>query len=187
MATLTEMVKYDVAGGRALLYVEIPVSRALEGPFLVSGSARPFLWVRKFPNGIVRAHPRKVPWAFLFRGAVEEIARKASEEGWGNVHPPTAEGVEEAFGRLREYEIPEPFEFLYGTGLPEDLLPEKAEEVSWVPKGWALVAPMDRAFLGTTLDMLGDRRALVIHNASRGVSVLRPEPSQEEPDPFEEG
>jgi len=43
-----------------------------------------------------------------------------------------------------------------------------------VPDGWATILPMDRAFVGTTIDFGEGQHALLVHNASRGVGVLLP-------------
>tara|TARA_R110000824_G_scaffold151258_1_gene322228 strand:- start:1234 stop:1791 length:558 start_codon:yes stop_codon:yes gene_type:complete len=181
MATLTEMVAYKPPGNRTLLYIEVPVSPGLEGPFMVSGSKRPFLWVRKFPTGIVRAAVRKVPWEFLFREALESIRQKCFDEEWGNWQPVTPQGVKNALAHLEEYDLPRPYDALHGVGFDTSLFPEGLTivEAVWVPAGWAVILPEDRAFVGTTFDMNGGHRAMVVHNASRGLAVLSPNPESQ--------
>lgn len=191
VATLTEMAPYRMGEGRTLLYIEVPVSAALDGPFLVTGSKAPFLWVRKFPTNFVRAAVRRIPWEFLHREALEHAAARAQEAEWGNCLPPTPEGLRAALAHFEDYQIPKPYEFLYGDGFDKTILQGVedvvAQEVTWVPTGWGVLLPEDRAYLGTTFDLGTGNRALVLHNASRGMCILRPPaeaaPPAEEPPP----
>jgi len=190
MAVLTEMIASS-EGDRTPLLLEVPVSRALDGPFLVS-STKGFIWVAdKFPNGHIRAAVRKVPWGFLFREAIVMVAAMSEKRQWGNFQPPTPEGVRSAIGHLIEYDVPAPLEVLYGANFDlsileggKKLLPEGIPryEETWVPEGWAVVVPEDRSFVGTTVDFGEGQRACVIHNASRGLSIIAPSlptPSEE--------
>lgn len=192
MATLTEMAPYRTGEGRTLLYIEVPIPPALEGPFLVTGAKAPFLWVRKFPTNFVRAAVRRIPWEFLHREALEHAAERALAAEWGNCLPPTAEGLQAALAHFEEYQIPKPYEFLYGDGFDKTMLQGiediSAQEVTWVPTGWGVLLPEDRAYLGTTFDLGVGNRALVLHNASRGICILRPPPPapSEAPPPEEE-
>lgn len=175
VGALTEVI-FAKRGGRTPLMVEIPVHQALDGPFLVT-SSQDFLWMSgKFPNGTLRAAVREVPWDFLFRDAVQRVAVMSEHQGWGNFLPPDSWGVEVGVSRLEEYEIPGPYEVLYGKGFDEDLLPDEMvrhEEV-WVPEGWAIMLPANRGYVGTTLDFRDGQIALLLHNASRGMVVLAP-------------
>ena len=176
MAVLTEMIAFK-GGNRTPLMIELPIHKALSGPFLVS-SSKGFIWIGgRFPNGTVRAAVRQIPWGFLFRDAVKKVAVMSDEMGWGNFHPPGAEGFRACVEHLEEYDIPEPFEVVYGKGFDPSVIPDEIsrKEDIWVPEGWALVLPEDRSFLGTTVDFRDGQRALVLHNPSRGIAIMAPE------------
>jgi hypothetical protein len=153
--------------------LEVPLSRELDGPFLVS-SSKGFIWIAdKFPSGVVRVAPRHAPVLFLFREALYEIAKMSRENEWGSFHPPTLKGVKAAVDHLAGYEFEE-VEVLYGEGFNTALLPKELprhEEV-WVPKNWAVVLPTEKAYVGTAFDFATGQAALVVHNASRGVGII---------------
>jgi hypothetical protein len=161
---------------RVPLLMEVPVSRALDGPFLVT-SSKDFLWVSNaFPNGMIRAAVRTVPLEFLFRDAILKVAEMSREKCWGSVHPPTSSGVSEALSHLEEYGLENPC-VLASSSFDRGLIPDDLPcyETNWVPENWAVVLPFDRTFVGTTFDFDENRFALVLHNASRGIAVVAPE------------
>ena len=156
------------------LLIEVPVQEELDGPFLVS-SGGAFLWVNdKFPTGNLRAAVRKAPREFLFREALERISEKSQALSWGSVNEPTKDGVEKTLSHLESYGFTE-VEVLCGDGFDSNLLPEgvQSSDEVWVPKGWAVVLPKDKAFVGTLFDFGQERHSIVIHNASRGVGIIR--------------
>ena len=162
------------------LIIEVPVAPGLDGPFLVSSSANLIWFSDKFPSGVVRAAVRRVPLEFLFREVVEKIKNQAEELEWGSVSPATEEGVLNAVGHLREYGF-ENLVILYDQDWPlaeydltDHLGSGNTVEVSWLPPGWAVVVPLDRAYLGTTFDFGEGKCATVIHNSSRGIAFSIP-------------
>jgi hypothetical protein len=178
---LTEMVTYP-SYKRQPLILKIPISPGLDGPYLVT-SSRDFLWVeRAMPGPEIRAAPRKIPLGFLFRDALYQIRAKSLELEWGNVLPPTAEGLQSALNFLEEYELPGDRHLLHGSRFPMEGIPlsVSAREEAWVPAGWAVLLPEDRGYLGTTIDFAGGVKAAAFHNPSRGIVILAPE---EDPDP----
>lgn len=171
---LTQVIR-SPTNKRVPLMVEVPIARNLDGPFLVS-STTGFLWVNdKFPSGVVRAAVRKVPPMFLFREAVQEVCEYSLEFGWGSVAPASLEGLQQAQGHLKEYGFGS-LSILHDPGwaLAGLKTPASAEEVSWLPAGWAIVVPADRAYLGTLLDFNEAKCALVLHNPSRGIAFSVP-------------
>jgi len=177
MTPFTQVVPHP-AGKRVPVMVEVPLAPELDGPFLIS-STSDLWWVEnKFPSGEVRAAVRKIPLEFLYRDALKKIAREADSRQWGSLQRPNPVGVAAAIRHLEDYGLHQ-LEVLYGEGFPQHLLPGELSTtvVSWVPRGWAVVVPVDRGFVGTALDFGGGRVALVVHNASRGVAVIAPEPT----------
>jgi hypothetical protein len=175
MALLTQVVK-RTDGNRRPLMLEVPVSRDLDGPFLVT-STRGVLWIAKtFPNGSVRIAVRTTGLSALFREIVRSIASESAENDWGSVQSPTEGGVKAAVEHLADYDFFD-VEVFYGDGFDPEIVDDDIpiHEVDWLPRGWAVALPADRAFVGTTLDFGGGQYASLIHNASRGVAVLVPE------------
>lgn len=170
---LTQIVTMD--GSRAPLMMEVPVSPDLDGPFLVT-SSRDLVWISKvFPNGTLRTAVRQVHRPDLFQAIVERIASLSQEREWGSVHPVSEEGMSRVVHHLADYDLLD-VEVLFSEGFDQGLIPEDIprQETSWVPDGWAVVVPVDRAFVGTTFDFGEGSYACLIHNASRGVGVLIP-------------
>lgn len=160
------------------LFIEVPISEGLEGPFLVT-STRSQIWLdNKFPSGIVRSAILRAPKEFIFRSCLIQIKEKAQNLAWGSVHPTTLEGFSAAKQHLDYYGLGE-LEIYFGEGFDQDVLPESvpAFEEVWVPSGWAVLLPKDKGFVGTLVDFGQERISLVIHNASRGVGLLVPEGS----------
>lgn len=167
---------YSSPSKKVPLLIEVPIPPGLDGPFLIS-SMKSYLWIdEQFSPGVVRAAVRKAPAEFLFREAVEKVAEKSKALSWGSLNTPSKEGVLSAIGHLSSYGLVS-IEVLYGEGFDLGLIPEgtpSSEEV-WVPAGWALVLPKDKSFVGTLFDFGQSRKALVIHNASRGIGLVIPE------------
>lgn len=162
-------------GNRIPLMMEVPVSRELDGPFLLC-SSKTLLWVEQaFPNSMVRTAIRVTNRKDLYEAAILFIEQKASAREWGNVLPSTREGVTSAFSHLAEYDIID-VEVAYGAGFDTSLLPEDVARVpaTWLPAGWAVVLPSDRSFLGTLFEYGGDQYGMVVHNAPRGIAIVKP-------------
>jgi hypothetical protein len=183
---LTQVLSMD-GGKKAPLMLEVPVSEELDGPFLVS-STQGVLWVEKLGSPSawsqslptpprltlrrIRAAVRKIPLHSLYREAVEKVAEKAQELGWGSYQPATRQGFLRAAAYLEEYGLPE-WEVLFGEGLGPSLFEDcQAMEVAWVPKNWALVVPRDRTYLGTAFDFGEGQTSLVLHNPSRAIAFV---------------
>lgn len=155
--------------GRTPLLVEVPVAPEVS-PYLVT-SSKSVTWVNEsYGNGCVRAAVREVGPDVLFREFIEAVAERSVEEGWGNVLPPTLEGLKRAAEHLSYYGFQKVEVLSSDLTLP----PTQFKRVGWVPSGWGLVVPADRDFVGTTLDFGKGRVASVIHNAARGIAILKP-------------
>lgn len=175
------------------LMQEFPVDPS-SYPYLVSASAKPFLWVER-PLRVVRAVIRKgqdVP--AIFQEVLEFLVQRAGECFYGNLFPCTDSGVLGALQYVSYYleggssEVVNPLyqlmEILVSPGSPwaggrESLnfngTVVSIQEASWVPESTVIVVPADRGFLGD-LHLYGDSSfAVVVHNPSRGVAVARGE------------
>lgn len=152
----------------------IPASSDPEsGPFLVT-SSRGLLWVEKaFRGGFLRVATRRSDPHDIYREMVEIIAEEGMGRDWGNVFPPTREGLLEALARFHHYELPNPV-LLYGEnfdiGISDSVDRIPAE---WVPEGWAVMVP-DREYVGTLFEVGDKHVGAISHNASRGVVIIRP-------------
>ncbi len=175
MVMLTEVMPYDM-GSKTPLMVEVQVNRDL-APYLVT-SSKSALWIdRPHPNSCVRAAVRAGDLEEHCQLLVQEIALKGDLEGWGNCHPLSAAGVEAAIEHLGYYGLSD-VEVLFSSATKTVGVPEGVPvgEALWVPPGWAVVVPVDRGFVGTTLCFKEDRLATVVHNAARAVAVLIGDP-----------
>jgi len=173
MVTLTQMIPYDL-GKKTPLLVEVPVDREL-APYLVS-SSKSALWIeRPHPNNCVRAAVTNHQGHA--KSLIEHIAIKGDAEEWGNCHPLSEKGVREALAHLQYYGFGD-VEVLFSPSTRDVGIPEgvPVREAPWVPKGWAVVVPVDRSFVGTTLCFKEGLFATVVHNAARGVAVLIGDP-----------
>lgn len=172
---LTQIVVMD--GSRKPMMMEVPVAPDPDlGPFLVT-STRDMVWISKaFPNGMVRTAVRDIPKKLLYRAILGKIVTRSRQEGWGSVQEPSADGVQAVIHHLADYDILD-VEVLYGDGFDTGLVPDdvRALFTDWVPEGWAVIVPVDRAFVGTTFEFGESSYATLIHNASRGVGVVATE------------
>ena len=162
-------------GKRTPMMMEVPVSRDLDGPFVMCSSKGLICVESPFASGNVRTAVRVLPKEVLFKILVPYLTELAVTREWGSVHPGTPEGVVAAFSHLADYDILD-VEVVHGAGfdlllLPEDIL---AVEASWMPEGCALVLPTDRSFLGTVFEFGSTQLGLVVHNAPRGVAFIKP-------------
>lgn len=174
MVSLTQILTLPPKGKTPLM-MEVQVDPDLDGPFLVS-SSKDFLWIAKvFPNGAIRAAVRSDTLTSLFEAATRRVAAQSKAAQWGSLHPPTKEGLVEVLAHLAAYELMA-VEILHAPEFNTDLLTFEIphHEVGWLPEGWALLVPIDRAFVGTAFDFGSGEYAVVLHNAPRGVGILAP-------------
>jgi hypothetical protein len=147
-----------VGKNRRPLFIEVPVPQE-SGPYLSSTSSA-VAWVeRPFPKtGSVRAALRQAAPTALFAEVVHATMQASEENEWGCV----VKTIAEAESRLAEYDFTD-----------YDVLDR--ENAPWLPEGVTHVfVPTDRKYLGTAFVCEGDWAAVVVHNASRGMSVVQP-------------
>ena len=154
----------------------IPASEADgAGPFLIT-SSKALMWVeRAFRGGFLRLGVRQTSPHDLFRGLVESVAERGSERGWGNVQPCSKEGMLEGLAHLHYYELSDPV-LLYGSDFDISIAPEGRPfrvPADWLPPTWVVLIPSDREFVGTSFLFREGHVGAVIHNASRGIVVLK--------------
>lgn len=147
-------------------------------PYLVSSSSS-FLWVEEpFEGKFVRAAVRTATPAEMFQQVLQAILARGREACWGNVHPFTLKGVQEALAHVESFELGD-LEVLMP---PESISPrpEWAEPAtlqypirftSWLSAPCAVVVPADREYVGVLFHLDARHTAAVVHNAARGVAV----------------
>lgn len=157
-------------GGKVPLMVEIPVEAEL-APFLVS-SSKDVLWVERSHQGHARAAVRKATVPELDRQFIGAVRTRGADDGWGNVHPMTLDGLRAGVAHLSEYGFTD-LDYFVSVGGTAPTAPGLSPlEASWVPSGHAVLLPKNREYVGVTLDFGHGNHATVIHNAARGVVVL---------------
>jgi hypothetical protein len=181
MSNLLEVVRFRDSGKMPLLIDDILVNPET-APYLVS-STQGLVWVEKAGTGNkIRAavNHDKIPPGHLFFSVIQEVAARSRSDSWGSVRPFTREGLKEAVAYLNFYELLD-FELLVsswskdensGFGLGEDSLDIPVCSCSWLPKGWAVLVPRDRSFVGTLGHLSNYRTIVIVHNASRGIAIL---------------
>lgn len=169
---LTAVVSMTRKAGGVPLMTEVPVEPEL-APFLVT-STKAVTWIGRAVGGRVRSAIRVVNPNVHFAELVEAVAAKSIEEGWGSVLPLTVEGAKQGVVYLVDHGFTD-LTLLTAEGAPELNLPEQVGVVlaSWLPVGVAVLVPTDREYVGVTLDFGNGSVATVLHNASRGVVILR--------------
>jgi hypothetical protein len=169
---LTAIVPMTRKAGGTPLMTEVPVEGDL-APFLVT-STKSVIWVARATGGRVRSAIRAVNPNVHFAELLGAVATKSAEEGWGSVFLLSAEGVKQGAAYLREQGFTE-LTLLVGNDTPDLHPPDNVEVVptSWVSAGVAALVPTDREYVGVTLDFGNGAISTVLHNASRGVVVLR--------------
>ena len=156
-----------------LMLDKIPASSDPEsGPFLIT-SSRSLMWVeRAFKGGFLRVATRTSTVESLYSEVVRSILDEGSSREWGNVFPSTKEGVLSCLSRFHYYELPNPV-LLYGEGFDIGLAPSVDRiPADWVPEGWAIMVP-DREYVGTVFEVGDNHAGIMVHNASRGVAIIR--------------
>lgn len=168
-ASLTSVV--SLKAKKVPLLLEVPVEAELT-PFLVT-SSRKVIWIESAKNGSIRAAVRKVSPHDHFMELVEAFLERSVKEEWGSVLPLSLEGVRLGRTHLSDYGMKD----LDLLAHPDTELPplEGTSSVScpWLPVGVALLLPVDRSYVGVTFEFGGGNIATVLHNAARGLVVLR--------------
>lgn len=169
---LTAVVSMTHKAGRVPLMAEVLVEPDL-APFLVT-STKAVTWIARAVGGRVRSAIRTVNPNAHFAELVEAVAVKSMEEGWGSVLPLTSEGAKQGVVYLVDHGFTD-LTLLTAGDNPALNPPEQVAVVlaPWLPVGTAVLVPTDREYVGTTLDFGNGFIATVLHNASRGVVVLR--------------
>jgi hypothetical protein len=151
-------------------------------PYLVT-SMDSVLWVPEALNGkIVRAAVRRQvrkPHG-IYQELLQAIEDMGREAEWGNVHPKTVKGLEEAIAHVEHYEIPGGLEIVCPIDREKvkRTLRDKPEfenltirEAEWVPPGKIVVLPRDRNYVGFIMRLGSGNVLAVVHNGSRGVGI----------------
>lgn len=169
---LTAVVTMTRKAGGVPLMTEVPVEPEL-APFLVT-STKAVTWIVRAVGGRVRSAIRVVNPNAHFAELVEAVAAKSIEEGWGSVLPLTPEGVKQGVAYLGEHGLTD-LTLLTTENTPDLNPPGQVGVVlaPWLPAGTAVLVPTDREYVGLTLDFGNGSVATVLHNASRGVVILR--------------
>lgn len=151
--------------------MEFPVSPE-SAPYLVS-STRTVLWVERAFNDRVRAAARRVETGALMLEIIRAVQKRGREEKWGNAFPFTAQGVKDAISYLEYFGLTD-VEILLNPA--NDLWDQDQEpartRLPWLPVGMGVVVPMDRSYLGFQARTPTNRLLSLVHNPSRGMSIL---------------
>lgn len=153
------------------LFLEFPVDPRC-APFLITATQR-LMWVSKTnASGNIRSafQPPK-DTGLIYSNIIEEIVSKSEESDWGLVFPKSRDGLKEALERMAYYEIDD-IEFIAPAEESSDLIPDNAQRVSWL-QGCILIVPKNRDYLGNLLTTPRNKTMALIHNASRGICILR--------------
>lgn len=162
--------------GRRYMVEGIPVSPDT-APYIVSGANRKLLWVRKPSEKLNAGFRYGEELGDLSFSLVEAIEKEGLKNEWGNVQELSFEGFESALAHYEYYEI-SPVELFLSDQDPEitwDLKGVPTFRVPWLPSGYGILIPENKGYFGSALFFPSDGVALVIHNPSRGMVILREE------------
>jgi len=166
--------------GATPLFIESKVNPE-SAPFLVS-SRKAMLWVqRSSMAGFVRAAVRTgvEDNGEMYLEVVRAIAQMGSEAEWGNVQPWTEEGLQEALSYLAYFGFTEVELLIPNTKEAAKFVSTQTEcEITvadWLEPGMVVAIPKDRSFVGSLGRIDEDSVVVVVHNPSRGVTVVRRE------------
>jgi len=169
--------------GKTPIIVEGISVDPLCAPYLVTSSTG-VVWVEKpHPGDVVKAAVRITAPGVIFTELLEAIIKRSETDDWGSVCPYNAKGLKEAIQYLS----------FYGLADVEILMPPTAKNKwpkwlltkhldlsvrpsSWIPKGYIVVIPRDRDYVGMIGHLDGTRVAALVHNASRGIAILKKKP-----------
>jgi len=158
-------------------------------PYLVSGSGRRMLWVRQPRERLSVAFRHEETLEEVFSWVVESIEKEGLKRDWGNVLPFSEDSIIQAFSHLAYYGIKPAEVFFSDQGpilvegeevLSEDGTVNKVSRVPWLPPGYGIVVPENKTFLGSAIFLAEGCFAVVVHNPSRGMVVLRDLPEENE-------
>jgi len=170
----------SVDHGKTPLVVEdVPVDPQT-APYLVT-SSKGVLWIEKpHPGDVVKLAVRDVTPGALFTELLEAVIARSEEEGWGSVVPYSEEGMKEAIQYLDSYDLRDVEVLIPPTpkkDWPDWLLYKNlnlpVRPSSWIPAGHAVVVPHDREYVGMLGHLDGRRVAAIVHNAPRGIAILK--------------
>lgn len=159
------------------LMFECSVDKDLDGPYLVS-SSNDFIWInRQFPGNFLRAATQTVNPQDMFRGVVMECKRKSLEMGWGSCLSYSG-NLNRQLGVLIDYLNYFSFtEFDVYTDLDLQVPNATLHNIDWLPKGYVVITPKDKRFVGTMYRFPKNLNGVVVHNPSRSLCVLYPSES----------
>jgi len=169
--------KGPMKGTPALMEFNVPPTP----PYLVTSSRRLF-WLTRSHQDKIRAAVREIEVrSNLYLEIIDAVTEEGIRREWGNVHPLTTEGLEAAVEHVTFYGLKDlkilshpdtwmdmGFEHAPGTFGGAAVVP-----VQWIGEGTMVVIPGNREFLGFVLELGGNLMVSVVHNASRGMSVVR--------------
>lgn len=174
MVMHTPPVAKDVHSDQLLMVEDIPVD-PLTAPYLIT-STRSVMWIEKpHPRNVIRGAVRTaVLPQDLFREMVEAVAARSIQDQWGSVQPYSYEGYLNIVEYLKYYDITD-LDVLSGPGECPRWMDgiENIRVEPWVPDNTVVVLPKDRAYVGTLWFISNKSIVAVIHNASRGIGILR--------------
>ncbi len=183
MSNLLQVVRFQTKAmqkkGVMPLMMEFQVAPET-APYLVSAT-NSFLWVEKPHHGsVVKAAVRVCTPGEVFQEIVLEVARRGIVDEWGNVRPFTQQGLEAVQAHLESYGLTE-LDFLAPPEVQKKARPKWVKDLplrptSWVPEGWLVVVPKNREYVGLLGHLDASHIVSVVHNASRGIGLLRCDP-----------
>lgn len=178
--------------GATPLIMEMPVDPGT-APYLVSSSTS-LMWIEEpHPGDVVKTAVRNVTSpGNVFRDVLDAVCTRSARDQWGSVYPFSADGVRAAVRYLESYDL-EDVEVIVPR-IRSDDNPEGAMQrpkwlvdvledmdlnprtASWVPDDCVIVVPTNREFVGIMGHLDPKRGVVLVHNASRGISVARGAP-----------
>ena len=174
--------------GNLLLMADVSVNPD-SAPFLVSSAEGGLQWLEKaHPGDIVKAAVQEITTpGKIFQDILSSVQERGVREKWGNTHPFTEKGVQDAVRYLEYYGLTE-VELLIprqrGEDSPDgvytcpDWLNRKnlghlVHPSSWIPDDCVVVVPIDKEFVGVLAHITVKQVVVVVHNPSRGVAIAR--------------
>lgn len=159
------------------LMMEFPVD-PLSFPVLVS-SSKSLVWIKpKKKREVVRAAIRSIEsYGGFFREVLDVFWNESVQSRWGSALPLSESGIDSAFLFLEEMGHTE-CEVLCSEDLVDVIAPWVPETffiegVSWLDSTQVVVVPVNRDYLGWIYEFPTGQIVSVIHNAVRGMCVLR--------------
>lgn len=150
------------------IFLDVPGNPVLGHAVIHDSKGNP-LWSK--PAEAHRLVASSKPLPFLYRAIVTEIADVSVRSEWGSVFStddPTCREQAEAY--LRSFDLVD-HEWFRGPGSKMF----DAPMVDWLPKGWYVLVPQDRDYLGRV--WVGPRsRACLVHNPMRAIAIIRRSP-----------